>query len=139
MDLNFHPNMNVSDLTDHLKFRKCCSACFTRLNRRIAQLTDGSSVPKTETEPTSSIAWTEDEIETLKNCLKNSGRNWAVISQKLNGAKTSEQCKKFFYNNRKKQQLDKIVAEYKRVRKIAKMETGVLYLNQNAISTFFSC
>ena len=100
-----------------MKFRKCCSACFTRLTRRIAQLTDGSSAgPKTETETVSSISWSEEEIETLKNCLKSSGRNWAVISQKINGAKTPEQCKKFFYNNRKKQQLDKLVAEYKRVR-----------------------
>ena len=98
-----------------MKFRKCCSACFTRLTRRIAQLTDGSLAPKTETETSSSISWSDEEIETLKNCLKSSGRNWAVISQKLNGAKTPEQCKKFFYNNRKKQQLDKLVTEYKRV------------------------
>ena len=70
---------------------------------------------KQEAEPTNSIAWTDEEIETFKVGLKNSGRNWAVISQKMNGAKTTEQCKKFFYNNRKKYQLDKLVTEFKRV------------------------
>ena len=62
-----------------------------------------------------SVAWSEEEIEMLRSCLKASGRNWAVISQKLHGAKTTEQCKKFFYNNRKKHQLDKLVTEFKRV------------------------
>lgn len=36
------------------------------------------------------------------------------MSEKLNN-KTSDQCKKFFYENRKKFQLDKLVLEYKRV------------------------
>ena len=71
---------------------------------------------KTESvEPVNSVSWSEEEIEMLRSCLKASGRNWAVISQKLNGAKTTEQCKKFFYNNRKKHQLDKLVTEFKRV------------------------
>ena len=123
--MNWHPFF--TDIADHMKFRKCCSACFTRLTRRIAQLTDGSSAgPKTETETVSSISWSEEEIETLKNCLKSSGRNWAVISQKINGAKTPEQCKKFFYNNRKKQQLDKLVAEYKRVRPLILNSDNIL-------------
>ena len=119
-----------SDITDNMKFRKVCTACFTRLNRRIAQLTDGNSTGtgNTKTEPeNTSTTWLEDEIETLKNCLKNSGRNWALISQKLNETKTPEQCKKFFYNNRKKQQLDKLVTEYKRVR----------YLILNTILTIY--
>ena len=105
-----------SDISDNTK--KCCSACFTRLTRKIAQMTDGSPpVIKTESiEPVNSIAWTEDEIEMLRSCLKSSGRNWAMVAQKLNGAKTTEQCKKFFYNNRKKHQLDKLVTEFKRVR-----------------------
>ena len=105
-----------ADISDNTK--KCCSACFTRLTRKIAQMTDGSPpVIKTESiEPVNSVAWTEDEIEMLRSCLKSSGRNWAMVSQKLNGAKTTEQCKKFFYNNRKKHQLDKLVTEFKRVR-----------------------
>ena len=119
-----------------MKFRKVCTACFTRLNRRIAQLTDGSIAPKTEPENTSAI-WLEDEIETLKNCLKNSGRNWALISQKLNETKTPEQCKKFFYNNRKKQQLDKLVTEYKRVRYLI-LNNILAILLRHHISRVFS-
>jgi hypothetical protein len=108
---------NEFHITDNMKFRKVCTACFTRLNRRIAQLTDGSTGANPKTEPeTTSATWLEDEIETLKNCLKICGRNWGLISQKLNETKTPEQCKKFFYNNRKKLQLDKLVTEYKRVR-----------------------
>ena len=106
----------VADISDNTK--KCCSACFTRLTRKIAQLTDGSPpVIKTESveQAVNSVAWSEEEIEMLRSCLKASGRNWAVISQKLHGAKTTEQCKKFFYNNRKKHQLDKLVTEFKRV------------------------
>ena len=119
--VNFDPFF--PDITDNMKFRKVCTACFTRLNRRIAQLTDGSTGANPKQEPeTTSATWLEDEIETLKNCLKNSGRNWALISQKLNETKTPEQCKKFFYNNRKKQQLDKLVTEYKRVRYLSEMK-----------------
>ena len=106
----------VADISDNTK--KCCSACFTRLTRKIAQLTDGSppvSIKTESVEPVNSVSWSEEEIEMLRSCLKASGRNWAVISQKLNGAKTTEQCKKFFYNNRKKHQLDKLVTEFKRV------------------------
>ena len=126
-EINFHFGFLFffSDITDNMKFRKVCTACFTRLNRRIAQLTDGNSTGtgNTKTEPeNTSTTWLEDEIETLKNCLKNSGRNWALISQKLNETKTPEQCKKFFYNNRKKQQLDKLVTEYKRVRYLSKKQ-----------------
>lgn len=106
---------NEFHISDNTK--KCCSACFTRLTRKIAQLTDGSPpVIKTESveQAVNSVAWSEEEIEMLRSCLKASGRNWAVISQKLHGAKTTEQCKKFFYNNRKKHQLDKLVTEFKR-------------------------
>ena len=105
--------------------KKCCSACFTRLTRRIAQVTENqSSGIKNEPQDhhggqssgsnSPSIGWTEDEIEVFKHCLKSTGRNWAVVSQKVNNSKTPEQCKKFFYNNRKKFQLDKLVTEYKR-------------------------
>ena len=114
--------LNEFKITENTK--KCCSACFTRLTRRIAQVTENQSSIKTEPQDgqhgqssgssSPSIAWTEDEIEVFKHCLKSTGRNWAVVSQKVNNSKTPEQCKKFFYNNRKKLQLDKLVTEYKR-------------------------
>jgi hypothetical protein len=72
-------------------------------------------VVKTETDTSSAvISWSEEDMEVIKTCLRNSGRNWAVMSLKLNGAMTPEQSKKFFYNNRKKYQLDKLVVEFKR-------------------------
>ena len=37
------------------------------------------------------------------------------MSETLNKSKSPEQCKKFFYSQRKKYQLDKLVLEYKRV------------------------
>ena len=61
------------------------------------------------------LLWREDEIEILKGCLRNNGKNWSVMSEMLNKSKSPEQCKKFFYSARKKHQLDKIVLEYKRV------------------------
>lgn len=58
--------------------------------------------------------WTDDEVEILKTCLRLNGRNWTLMGEKLSN-KTSDQCKKFFYESRKKYQLDKLVLEYKRV------------------------
>ena len=83
--------------------KKCCSACFTRLTRRIAQVTENqSSGIKNEPQDhhggqssgsnSPSIGWTEDEIEVFKHCLKSTGRNWAVVSQKVNNSKI------FFFN-----------------------------------------
>ena len=97
--------------------KKCCSACLTRLTRKITQLTGSSDNHKSTSEERLEqvLLWREDEIETLKVCLRNSGKNWAVISETLNKSKSPEQCKKFFYSQRKKHQLDKIVLEYKRV------------------------
>jgi hypothetical protein len=58
--------------------------------------------------------WTDDEVEVVKTCLRLSGKNWLLMSDKLSN-KTADQCKKFFYDTRKKFQLDKLVLEYKRV------------------------
>lgn len=97
--------------------KKCCSACFQRIMRKINQLTGGAcnspaeSVVKTEADLTS---WADDEVDKFKNLLKSNGRNWSVISEKI-ANRTPEQCKKFFYNNKKKFGLDKIVLEYKKV------------------------
>ena len=61
-----------------------------------------------------SAMWSEDEVEAIKRELREFGRNWNVVSSKLCN-KTAEQCKKFFYDNRKKCGLDKIILEFKRV------------------------
>ena len=98
--------------------KKCCSACLTRLTRKITQLTGSSENHKSRSEERLEqvLLWREEEIETLKSCLRTSGKNWSVMSETLNKTKSPEQCKKFFYGQRKKHQLDKLVLEYKRVR-----------------------
>ena len=103
--------------------KKCCSACLTRLTRKITQLTGSSENHKSRSEERLEqvLLWREEEIETLKSCLRNSGKNWSVMSETLNKSKSPDQCKKFFYSQRKKHQLDKLVLEYKRVRIILYM------------------
>ena len=102
----------VSEIPDGTK--KCCSACFTKMTRKIAQLVGGGSGFDLVKSEGPDALWTDDEIELLKTCLRLSGRNWSLMADKLSN-KTSDQCKKFFYENRKKLQLDKLVMEYKRV------------------------
>lgn len=84
------------------------------MTRRIGQLIGGASLQDLVKSDGPEPLWTDDEVEVLKTCLRLSGRNWSLMSEKLNN-KTSDQCKKFFYENRKKFQLDKLVLEYKRV------------------------
>ena len=59
-------------------------------------------------------AWADGEVEAMKAELRAHGRNWTALAGKI-GSKTADQCKKFFYENRKKCGLDKIILEYKRV------------------------
>ena len=110
------PISSFTEIPDGTK--KICSACLTRLTRKITQVTGTSENHKPTSEErlgTEVLLWRDDEIETLKGCLRNSGKNWSMMSESLNKTKSPEQCKKFFYGQRKKYQLDKLVLEYKRV------------------------
>ena len=110
------PILSFTEIPDGTK--KICSACLTRLTRKITQVTGTSENHKPTSEErlgTEVLLWRDDEIETLKGCLRNSGKNWSMMSESLNKTKSPEQCKKFFYGQRKKYQLDKLVLEYKRV------------------------
>ena len=116
--------------------KKVCSACLTRLTRKITQLTGTSENHKPTGEErlgTEVLLWREDEIETLKGCLRNNGKNWSLMSESLNKSKSPEQCKKFFYGQRKKYQLDKLVLEYKRVSPTNHLNiiSIAYYFNQN--------
>lgn len=108
--------------------KKCCSACFTRICRKIAQMSSGTNSPAASAggaQASSGAAvgavkveadeWNDEDIEVVKTELRNVGRNWTSIAAKLTSGKTPDQCKKFFYEYRKKFGLDKIVLEYKRV------------------------
>ena len=97
--------------------KKVCTACFTRITRRIQQLdvggAEGGAEAKKEKEE--SVSWTDAEIESAKTSLKSHGTNWAKMAELIK-SKTEEQCKKFFYSQRKRLQLDKLVTEYKKSR-----------------------
>ena len=95
------------------KTKHVCAACFTRITRRISQLEvteQSSSKSKKEEEL---VAWAEEAIEKAKGSLRQYGTNWSKMAEAVRD-KTEDQCKKFFYNQRKRLQLDKLVQEYKR-------------------------
>ena len=77
-------------------------------------------------------AWADGEVEAMKAELRAHGRNWAALAGKI-GSKTADQCKKFFYENRKKCGLDKIILEYKRVSP-ANKKSNVLSCNMNVFN-----
>ena len=60
------------------------------------------------------VDWSPEETEMAKQSLRQNGNNWAKMAEKIT-SKTEEQCKQFFYSQRKKLQLDKIVQEFKKV------------------------
>ena len=95
--------------------KRVCTACFTRITRRISQLDVGGAetAAKVKKEDDESVSWTEAEIESAKSSLKSNGRNWKKMTEAVKN-KTEEQCKKFFYGQRKRLQLDKLVSEYKK-------------------------
>ena len=101
----------MADLGLPEKTKHVCAACFTRITRRISQLEcePGTSKGKKEEE----VNWAEDAIEKAKGSLRQYGTNWTKMAEAVRD-KTEDQCKKFFYNQRKRLQLDKVVQEYKR-------------------------
>jgi nuclear receptor co-repressor 1 len=121
----------IFEVTIHLLFselpaglKKCCTACFARISRRITQLTGGSNSPAEVSRPGSEAdavaaaaasSFSDEEVDLMRVALRNAGKNWNAVAEKLQD-KAPEQCKKFFYANRKKYGLDKMVVEYKRVR-----------------------
>ena len=121
--------------------KKCCQACFQRISRKIGQMSSGANSPASSSAADGAAsaaggkgansgqtdgadakgdkggqkaAWADGEVEAMKAELRAHGRNWAALAGKIS-TKTAEQCKKFFYENRKKCGLDKIILEYKRV------------------------
>ena len=152
--------INELQIASHTK--KCCSACFTRIQRRISLALGGggtgsnSPAPaevkqenssnnanknKVKSESSSSspaLAWTDEETEAVKKALRAEGRNWAAVSERVNGNKTADQCKKFFYSNRKKLGLDKIVLEYKRANQVGD-QPPTLSTDEESGSSTSSC
>ena len=86
----------------------------------------------------SSASWSEEDQEQMKSCLRSQGRNWQAVADKMGGGRTPEQCKKFFYANRKKLNLDKIVLEYKRANQVGD-QPPTLSTDEESGSSTSSC
>lgn len=88
---------------------KCCSACFSRISRRLApHLTGGTEASE---DGADTRQWTDEELEQLRKALREYGTNWPKIAEQIPG-KTSQQCKSYYFAYRKKLSFDQVVSEY---------------------------
>ncbi|XP_018902999.2 uncharacterized protein Smr isoform X4 [Bemisia tabaci] len=84
---------------------KCCSACFTRIARRLSPYSNGD-------EANNVLRWTDEETELLKTGMREHGTRWSEVCKIVGHSKTQHQCKNFYFNYRKKLGLDLILQEY---------------------------
>lgn len=96
---------------------RVCSACYNRISRKVTSLLgeNASASDMNAASPGSQLLrWSDEEQEALKRGIREYGSKWSDVAQYIS-AKTSHQCKNFFFNYKKKLGLDLILQEYNRV------------------------